>query len=584
MLSRSKAVRFKSKPAIAALALTSVVCAIVSTPSPASADTTVGSTAMTISPTSAGTTFADSAASTGSTIMLWSPGTFSTAVTTTATTSITIRARALLCQGAPVLTAKLDGATLGAIEVTTTGFADFNVGGTTAPGSHTLTLSYDNDFADSICDRNVYIDKVVISDQCAVNQYRARYFNNTSLTGTPVLTRCENAPGGSFTGSPGPGVNADNFSADFQGTINFPTSGTYALSSTLGNVGARAWFDGTLSNDNWTAGSWTTQRSTRSVTAGNHTVRTAYFSTTGDANYGFVASRTSLGTNAGNGNYFAADSIWNTPLSVTATVDPRSGAWVSQLDAAVTGVSMNSSTWTTTVYNAPTGTPTTNIAITNNGKTLTVPWQSSWVPTSDSDAHIAIIDDATKCLYEFQSFNKAGKTAIASASYHVATGSGSHVAGPAHSGGEMSYLAGMITPQDMSAGVIDHALRFAIPNNAPTFVYPGTRSDGSTLAGVPEGIRMRLDPSVDVNDPSLGLTSSQKMVARALQTYGGFNADKSSSFSLYARSTADGTTYSSTPPSLPDSLVSKMQFLTPAESSVPMFFDRADDTTCNQPS
>ncbi|MET0821121.1 MAG: PA14 domain-containing protein [Aeromicrobium sp.] len=547
------------------------------------ADATVPSTEMSISPTTAGTTFADSAASTGSTIMLWSPGEFSLPITTTTTTSVTIRARASLCQGAPVLEAKVDGVTLGALEVGTTGFADVNVGGTTSPGSHTLTLAYDNDYADATCDRNVHIDKVVIADTCATNQYRARYFNNTSLTGTPVLTRCENAPGGSFTGSPGAGVNADNFSVDFQGTINFPAAGTYALSSTLGNVGARAWLDGSLAIDNWTAGSWTTQRVTRTVSAGNHTVRTAYFSTTGDAHYGFVPSRTSLGTNAGTGNYFAADSIWNTPLPATATVDPRSSSWVSQLDAAVTGVSMNSSIWTTTVYNAPAGTPTTNISVTNTGKTLTIPWQATWSPTSDSDAHIAIIDDVTKCLYEFQSFDKTAKTAIASASYHSSTGSGNHIAGPAHSGGETSYLAGMITPQDVTAGVIDHALRYAIPINAPTFVFPGTRSDGASLSGVPEGTRMRLDPSVDVDDPALGLTSSQKMVARALQTYGGFNADASSSFSLYARSTADGSAYSPSPQGLPDSLVSRMQFLTPAESSVPMFFDRSDDTSCNQP-
>ncbi|UUP15417.1 carbohydrate-binding domain-containing protein [Aeromicrobium wangtongii] len=512
--------------------------------------------------------------------MLWSPGDLAMPVTTTTTTSVTVRARALLCQGAPVLTARLDGTTLGAIEVTSTEFTEFNVGATTTPGSHQLTFTYDNDFADRTCDRSVSIDSVVISDACGVNQYRARYYNNTSLEGAPALTRCENAPGGSFTGSPAPGVDADNFSVDFEGTINFPTSDTYALSSTLGNVGARAWLDGTLVDDSWTAESWTTQRSTRFVTAGHHTVRAAYFSTTGDANYGFVAARESLGTNAGTGNYFAADSIWNTPLPATATVDPRSAGWVAQLDAAVDGVSMNSTDWTTTVYNAPAGTPTTDVAITNNGTSLTIPWQSWWSPTADSDGHIAIIDDATGCLYEFQSFDRDAMTAIASASYNVATGSGNHIAGPAHSGGETSYLAGMITPQDMDAGVIDHALRYAMPNNAPTFVYPGTRSDGSELDGVPEGTRMRLDPAIDVDDPALALTPAQRMVARALQTYGGFNADSSSSFALYARSTADGTSYSVPPEPLPDSLVSRMQFLTPEASSVPMFFDRADDTSC----
>lgn len=564
------------------LALIPALALLIAVPSPAVADTTVPATSISISPTSAGTTFAESAASSGNTVMLWSPGTFSTPISTTTTTSLTVRARATLCQGSPILTVKVGGSTVGAIEVSSTTFADYNVGGTTSAGSPTLTLTYDNDFSNGTCDRNVYIDKVVVADKCAVNQFRARYFNNTSLSGSPVLTRCENAPGGSFPSNPASGVNADNFSVDYEGTINFPTTTNYAMSSTLGNVGARAWLDGSLLIDKWTAGTWSTERVSGSVTAGNHTIRTAYFSTTGQANYGFVVNKTALGTSPNNGNYFAADSIWNQPIPATATVDARSANWVSTLDAAVNGISMNSSIWTTTVYNAPAGTPTTNITVTNKNKKLTIPWQNSWSPTTDSDAHIAIIDDATKCLYEFQSFNKSAKTAIASATYHVNTGSGNHVAGPAHSGGETSYLAGMITPQDVSAGVIDHALRYAMPGNAPTFVYPGTRSDGTALSGVPEGTRLRLDPTVNVDDPALGLTAFQKMVARALQTYGAFNADSGAAFALYARSTLDGTTYAMTPQGLPDSLVSKIQFLTPTESSVPMFFDRADDTSCNQ--
>lgn len=555
--------------------------ALVVAPPVAFAATTITPSGMALTPSGAGGAFADSTTTSGMAIMLWSPGRFTMSVTTTARVALTVRARADLCSGSPILTATLDGVTVGAIDVASSGWADFSVGDNVSSGTHTLALEYANDYTDGTCDRNVYLDSVVVADGCPVGQYLARYFNNTNLTGTPVAARCENGPGGSFSGSPLTGVNADNFSVDYSGSIYFPATTNYAVSATLGNAGARLWLDNALVIDKWTAGTWGTTTLTRSVSAGVHQVRAAYFNTSGIAHFGVAAPQTLPGTASTNGNYFAADALWNTAIPVTATVDARSANWVSQLDSAVNGIGLNSSTWTTTVYNAPAGTATKQITITNaSNKKVTVPYLSNYAPTTDTDAHLSIIDDATGCLYEFQGFNPATKTAIAQASYHVATGSGGHLAGPSHSGGELSYLAGMITPQDVTSGVINHALRYAMPGNAPTYVYPGTRSDGTLLGGVPEGTRLRLDPSLDLTP--YGLTPFQTMVAKALQTYGGFNADSSSHFVLYARSTQDGTTYSQPLSDLPDSLIQHMQFLAPTVSSPDLYLDRSDDTTCNQ--
>lgn len=55
----------------------------------------------------------------------------------------------------------------------------------------------------------------------------AEYYNNTTLEGSPVLTRFENGIALNFgTNSPGAGVNADNFSARFATDVSF-TPGTY---------------------------------------------------------------------------------------------------------------------------------------------------------------------------------------------------------------------------------------------------------------------------------------------------------------------------------------------------------------------
>ncbi len=69
---------------------------------------------------------------------------------------------------------------------------------------------------------------------------------------------------------------------------------------------------------------------------------------------------------------------------------------------------------------------------------------------------------------------------------------------------------------------------------------------------------MRLDPSLDLSQ--FDLDPFQLMVATALQRYGGYVADNSGSFKVYAESTVDGSNYAETPDALPWSVVSQLQF------------------------
>ncbi len=55
---------------------------------------------------------------------------------------------------------------------------------------------------------------------------------------------------------------------------------------------------------------------------------------------------------------------------------------------------------------------------------------------------------------------------------------------------------------------------------------------------MPMGSRLQLDPSLDVS--TLGLEPGEEIVARALQTYGAYIVDSSSSMACYAQSTALG--------------------------------------------
>jgi len=75
------------------------------------------------------------------------------------------------------------------------------------------------------------------------------YFNNTSLSGSPVLQRVERV-NFSWSGSPGPGVNGNQFSARWTGQIEATATGNFQF-QTRSNDGVRLWINGNLVIDNW---------------------------------------------------------------------------------------------------------------------------------------------------------------------------------------------------------------------------------------------------------------------------------------------------------------------------------------------
>ena len=103
-------------------------------------------------------------------------------------------------------------------------------------------------------------------------------------------------------------------------------------------------------------------------------------------------------------------------------------------------------------------------------------------------------------------------TAHAEATFNVQTGTGLHADDAGVTGSNISELGGLITPQDIASGSINHALRYATPIDSPSFVSPASRSDGGTGGGIPAGELMRLDPSLNLSQ--FGLTPFQLMVAQ----------------------------------------------------------------------
>jgi hypothetical protein len=118
---------------------------------------------------------------------------------------------------------------------------------------------------------------------CPAGQYKAQYFNNMNFTGLPAITRCEGIPQYEWNGdSPLPGINADNFSVRWTGTINFAQAGQYRF-TTSSDDGIRLYVDGVAVINNWTDHAWTDNTGSKKLVAGNHTIRMDYYENGGGA-------------------------------------------------------------------------------------------------------------------------------------------------------------------------------------------------------------------------------------------------------------------------------------------------------------
>ncbi len=110
-----------------------------------------------------------------------------------------------------------------------------------------------------------------------------QYFNNVSLSGSPVLVRNDAAVNFNWgEGSPGPNVQADNFSVKWDGTVNLANTGDYNVIATSDD-GVRVWIDGAIALDWWYDHPPQTFTSTRHLNAGAHAVHVEYYDRTGGA-------------------------------------------------------------------------------------------------------------------------------------------------------------------------------------------------------------------------------------------------------------------------------------------------------------
>jgi hypothetical protein len=115
----------------------------------------------------------------------------------------------------------------------------------------------------------------------ASSEWDAKYWNNKTLSGDPVLHRSESHLDHDWGGGAPRGVNADKFSARWKRTVHLST-GMYRFTATMDD-GLRLWVDDNLIIDSW----WDSQVHSLSADIylynGDHKVKVEYYNTGGQA-------------------------------------------------------------------------------------------------------------------------------------------------------------------------------------------------------------------------------------------------------------------------------------------------------------
>ncbi len=112
--------------------------------------------------------------------------------------------------------------------------------------------------------------------QCPDGQWRADYFQNQTVFGTPVVQRCETSIDYNWGEvDPVPGIVRDNYSVRWTGRFTFGDD-TYEFKA-VSDDGARIFVDGVLILNDWQSGAVNTVTANKVMTAGAHTIVAEYF-------------------------------------------------------------------------------------------------------------------------------------------------------------------------------------------------------------------------------------------------------------------------------------------------------------------
>lgn len=256
---------------------------------------------------------------------------------------------------------------------------------------------------------------------------------------------------------------------------------------------------------------------------------------------------------------FRDDSPWNQEIPADARIDSNSNRFIDEL--SIGGLFINIDEWSVPVYYIDSDTvPGVNVINSRPGiygkgfaepnRIPVLPYFIASRPVGDfSDNHMCIVDTSKMTEWDMWAARKNKEGIWTTGLGAVTDLRGSGVEKPwfernnefdAHRSRASGFplIAGLIRPDEIRTGRINHALVFAYQRGRSEFFVPPASTAQATFMemnnrfGIPMGGRIQLDPSIDID--ALDLTPASKVIARALQVYGAFNGDYAGAFVLYA--------------------------------------------------
>ncbi len=241
--------------------------------------------------------------------------------------------------------------------------------------------------------------------------------------------------------------------------------------------------------------------------------------------------------------FYSDTSFWNTPIPTNPQIDPNSAAIISSAIAAYSSSAnlANTDTWGIALAFASSSSKMYNVLCTMycTGDTIYFPIPAGAVPSTGSDHHLAVVNGSQELDMWLASYNSSTDTwSAGSRMTNDVSGWGASCAEGQHCNGAVAagfaLLGGAVRPEEIQQGHIDHALSLTTPYTRANYIAcPATHTDGkySDTRAIPEGAQIQLDPTFNVD--AQAWPAWEKVIAKALQTYGAFVSDTGGSLALY---------------------------------------------------
>lgn len=273
---------------------------------------------------------------------------------------------------------------------------------------------------------------------------------------------------------------------------------------------------------------------------------------------------------------FSDNSPWNTPIPKQAELDPRSAEFAAQLADSCPKwpfMSLNKDGYSIPVqFVDASKTPLRKVLglpgreeHRDQRSRQPAPIPDDARPSVGSDAHLCVVDVQRGLCWDYWSVMRLDHREFAVApwdwsetswgvgSAYVIDLRGSGVRPPAGTtpvwqesfcarASGFPLIAGLIRPEELAAGRIDHALILAYPRPRsrwfvpPASAYQGDAGEANGLlwatenVGLPMGARVQYDPTIQVDQ--LPVSVHAKTILRALQIYGAYIGDCSGAISI----------------------------------------------------